>query len=207
MGKIGIEAARPELHAAGGEGLNLFALGQGGAPDLPERIRADHFGAIAVDALGALGENSFAPALARIFIGKNMAGDGCGPEHIEVVNFAEQVLHFFEVVAPSLVLGGKEILDDVAEALDADAEGVECDLGAVAQGAVVEFPGCRPALESEMLEERAARAEAGGARGKRFAPVAPLLAVELFESGVGFEFLFALAGGQDFQQGLGRWIG
>ncbi len=114
------------------------------------------------------------------------------------MNLAQQVLHFFEVVAPGFVLGGKKVLDDVAEALEADAERVECDLGAVAQGAVVKRAGCGPALEGEMLEERAAWSETGGARGKRFAPVAPLLAVELFESAMGFELLLAFAGGQDF---------
>ena len=67
-----------------------------------------------------------------MLVGKNVAGDGRRPEHIEVVNFAEQVLHFFEVVTPGLVFGGKKILDDVAEALDADAKAVKCGLRAVA---------------------------------------------------------------------------
>ena len=57
-----------------------------------------------------------------------------------------------------------------------------------------------------MLEERAAGAEAHGTCWKRFAPLAPLLAVELFESGAGFEFLFALACSQDFYQRLGCGI-
>ena len=142
------------------------------------------------------------PALARISVRKNVAGDGSGPEHVEVVNFAEQVLQFFKVVAPGFVLGGKKILDDVAEAFDADAQAVECDLGAIAQGAVVEFAGFGPALESEMFEEWAARTEAGGARGKRVAPLPPLLAVEFFESGVGFVLLFALRGASGFSEAL-----
>jgi hypothetical protein len=89
MREIGIEAIRPKLHAAGGKHLDLLALGQRGAPDLPERIGADHLRAIAVDALGALRENYFTPMFARIFIGKYLTGNGCRPEHVEIVNFAE----------------------------------------------------------------------------------------------------------------------
>src|ERR1700689_4988162 len=202
MGKIGIEAIRPELLAAGGEGLNLFALRQPGAPDLPERIVAYHLLAVALDAPGAFGENSFAPLLARVFVRKsgvrkNMAGDGRGPEYVEVMDLAEQVLHFFEVVAPGLVFRGQEILDDVAEALDADAEAVKGSLGAVTQGAVVEFAGFGPAFESQMFEERAAEPNARGTSRKNSRPLTPLLAVEFFESGMGFELLLFFACGED----------
>src|ERR1700693_708046 len=58
MRKIGIEAVRPKLHTASGEGLNLFALRQRGAPDLPERIGANHLLAVTIDPFRALGENS-----------------------------------------------------------------------------------------------------------------------------------------------------
>ena len=60
--KVRIETARPELHAASGEDFNLFALRQGGAPDLPQRFGADHSLSIAFNAFGAFGENSFVPA-------------------------------------------------------------------------------------------------------------------------------------------------
>ena len=50
---------------------------------------------------------------------------GGGPEHIEIVDLAEQVLHVLEIVAPGGVLFGQEILDNVAEALDSDTKPVK----------------------------------------------------------------------------------
>ena len=98
------------------------------------------------------------------------------------------------------MLHGKKILDDVAEALDPDAQAVKRNLGAIAQSAVVELASRGPALQREMLEQCAARANASGARGKRFAPLAPLLAVELFESGLGFVLLLVFAAVEDFEK-------
>src|SRR5258706_9008524 len=86
VGEIGIEAVRPELHAARGKSLNLFALRQSSAPDLPERIGTRHFLAVALDALGTLREDALVPDLPRIYVGKNVAGNGSGPEHVEVVD-------------------------------------------------------------------------------------------------------------------------
>ena len=60
-------------------------------------------------------------------------------------------------------------------------------LGAVAQSAGVKCAGFGPALESQMLEQRAAEADVGGSRGKSSRPLTPLFAVEFFEGGVGFE--------------------
>src|SRR5258708_5290693 len=64
MWKVGIEAVRPELHAAGGKGLNLLALRQCRAPNLPERFFAIHSCPVALDALSALGEDALVPAVA-----------------------------------------------------------------------------------------------------------------------------------------------
>jgi len=132
-----------------------------------------------------------------------MAGNRGRPEHIKVVDFAEQILHFFEIVAPCFVLDGKKVLHYVAQALDADAQSVKRGLGAVAQGAVVQFAGFGPAFEREMFEQRAAQAKVGGPRRQRSAPLPPFLAVELFARGVLFELLLALAGVADLDQGLG----
>jgi hypothetical protein len=104
------------------------------------------------------------------------------------------------------VLDGKKVFHDVAEALDADAQAVERDLGAVAHGAVVQFAGCGPTLQSEVFEERAAHPDARGARGKRLAPRSPLFAVELFESGLRFVLLLLFATLEDLEQGLGGGI-
>src|SRR5580658_3781352 len=72
------------------------------------------------------------------------------PKHIQVVDFAQQILHRLQVVAPGLVLLGQEILDDVAKAFDADAQAVKRNLGAVAKSAVVEIAGGGPTLEGEV---------------------------------------------------------
>src|ERR1700677_1838827 len=74
MREVGIEAIRPELHATSGKGFNLFALGQRSAPRLPQRIAAEHFGAVAFDAPSACGKNSLAPKVARTYIRKNVTG-------------------------------------------------------------------------------------------------------------------------------------
>ena len=46
------------------------------------------------------------------------------------------------------MLHWEEILDDVAEAFNADAQAVKSDLGAIAQSAVVELAGRGPTLQS-----------------------------------------------------------
>jgi hypothetical protein len=180
--EVGIEAVRPELHPARSQQLYLLALGQGSAPHSPERIGANHFGAVLIDALGALGEDPLVPVVAGTCIGKNLARNGRGPQHVEIVNFTEQILDFFEIIAPSLVLDGKKILYDITEAFDSYPQAVERDLGAVAQSTRVEFAGCGPALKSQMFKERAPGADAPGTSGERLAPGSPLFAIELFKS-------------------------
>src|SRR5271166_2849770 len=207
VGEVGIEAVRPEFHTARGQQLYLPALGQRGAPHLPERIGANHFGAVLIDALGALGEDSFMPVVARTCIGKNLTGIGRGPKHIEIMNLTEQILDFLEVVAPSLVLDGKKILYDITEAFDSDPQAVERDLRAVAQSTGMEFTGSGPALQSKMFKERAPRTDAPGANGKRLAPRSPLFAIKLFKSGLSLVPLLALTAVQDLEKGVGNGIG
>src|SRR5208337_144024 len=139
-------------------------------------------------------------------VGENLAGDCGRPKDIEVMDLAEQILHFLEVVAPGVMLDWEKIFHDVAEALNADAQTVERGPGAVSQSAVVEFAGLGPALQGEIFEEGAARSKADGARGKRFAPVAPLFAIELGERGLGFALLDLLATVEDIEQRLGCTI-
>src|SRR5580692_1296824 len=205
--EIGIESIRPKLHAPRRKHFNLSALGKSGAPDLPERIGPDHLGTVAVDALDALEENYFSPTFARMLIGKHLARDGRGPEHVEVMDLAQQVLDFFQVVSPRFVLDGQKIFHNIAEAFDADAETVECNLGAVAQGTVVEFPGFGPALEREMFKERTTLPEACSSCGQRFAPLPPLFAVEFFESGLRCVLLFRFATTKDSEESLRCRIG
>lgn len=182
--------------------MNLFALRKNHAPDVPKSLSANHSAAVAVDARGALSQDSFAPGSARNGIRKNAAGYGSRPKNIEVMDFAKEVLQFLEVVAPGFVLDGEKIFHDVAEAFDANAQAVKRSLGAVAKGAVVEFASFRPALEGQMLEECAAWPKARGPRGKRLAPGTPLFAVEFFESGLGFVLLLLFAAMEDFEQSV-----
>jgi hypothetical protein len=193
MRKVGIEAIRPKLHAAGSKYLDLFALRQASPPDLPERIFAEHFDAVGINTLGTLAKNYFVPALPRNRIGKNMTGNSRGPKHVEIVDFAEQVLDMLQIIAPCFVLDGEKILDDIAEALDSDAEGMERYLGAISQGAIVEFAGRGPAFEREVFEERATRPDVSRSHRERFAPLSPLLGIEFFKGRLSFLLLFFFA--------------
>ena len=128
------------------------------------------------------------------------------PQHVKIVDFAEQVLHVLQALAPGLVLVGKEILDDVAKAFDADAQSVKCNLRTIAQSAGVQFASGGPAFQRQVLEHRAAGSNTGGAQGKRLAPLAPLLAVEFVECRARFGFLLGLAGLENFEEGVGYGV-
>ena len=211
MSEIGIKSIRPELHAPRGKELDLLALRQPSTPDRPQRIGPDHFGAVVVDALGARGQNSLPPLSARMWIGKNMTRDGGGPEHVEIVNFTEQVLDLFEVIAPSLVLNREKVFYDVTEALDADSQTVESQLRSVVQRLAMKFASGGPALQGEMLEKRVAQADARGPGRERLAPLAPLFAIELFESGLRFMLLLLFSMAENSEKsvrgGIGAGIG
>jgi hypothetical protein len=124
------------------------------------------------------------------------------PQHIEIVHFAEQVLHVLQVVAPEFVLDGQKILDDVTEAFDADAQRVQRDLRPVAHGPDMQIAGSRPALQRQMLEDRTARPDVRGAQRQRLAPLAPLFTVEFFESCLRLVLLHSFAVLQNFKQRL-----
>ena len=55
-------------------------------------------------------------------------------QHIEIMDLAESVLQFAQVLGPLFVALRKEILARVAKALDADSQLVIADLRAVSQG-------------------------------------------------------------------------
>ncbi len=107
-----------------------------------------------------------------------------------------------QVMAPQLMLDWQKVFDDVAEAFDPDAQRMQRNLRAVAHGAGVKFASRGPALQGQMLEYRAAGADAGGPLGKNLAPVPPLLAVELPEGGTGFVFFFGFAALQNHEQSV-----
>src|ERR1700733_344728 len=96
----------------------------------------------------------------------------------------------------------EEILDYIAKALNPDAESVQRALGAVTQGAAVQGIGFGPALQSKMLEEGAAQPDRCRTCGKSPAPLAPLFAVEFFESCFNFVLLLQFAVAEDFQESV-----
>src|ERR1700676_387707 len=144
------------------------------------------------------------PEPSGVIVGKNVTGNSCRPEYVKVVHFAEQVLYFFQVIAPSVVLYGKKVIHDVAEALDADAKTVKRGLRTVAQGASMQLTSFGPALKREVLEQGAGGADAGGARRERLAPSTPLLAVEFFESRLCFTLLYVFAIFENLEKGFSR---
>jgi hypothetical protein len=80
-----------------------------------------HLFAISIQSLATFLGDPLLPARLGCAVRENAGAQGGGPEHVEIVDFAENILHVLEIVAPGGVLLGQEILHDVAEALDADA--------------------------------------------------------------------------------------
>src|SRR5258708_1960617 len=118
------------------------------------------------------------------------------------MHLPEQVLHMFQVFAPSCVLLRQEILNDIAEALDADTQSVKRHLRPVAHRASMKLTSCHPTLEREMLENGSARPDMRCAQRQRFAPLLPFFTIEFFERRLSFVFLLAFALLQDFKQAL-----
>ena len=72
------------------------------------------------------------PGLSGRIVRKNVAGKRRCPQHIEIVHFAQQILHMLQIVAPGFVLFREKILDDIAKALNPDAKCVQRNLRAIA---------------------------------------------------------------------------
>src|SRR5438552_3365209 len=107
------------------------------------------------------------PSRTREDIVKDLTGRGCGPQHIEIVYFAEQVLYMLQVAAPGEMLFRQEIFNDIAKPLDTDAQGMQRDLRTATHCALVQFLSRGPALQGKMPEYRAARPNSRCAHGKR----------------------------------------
>src|ERR1700685_22401 len=129
------------------------------------------------------------PTLARRCIGKYVAGKSRCPEHIEIVDFSERTLNFFQIFAPRFVLGWEKVFDNVTKAFDGDPQRVQGDLRAVAQRASVQCTSFGPAFEGQMFEQAVSRPDVSGPRRKKFRPLLPLLLIEFFKSGAGFALL------------------
>src|SRR5579862_9192656 len=113
----------------------------------------------------ALFENPAVPAGARVSIRECADLLSCGPKHIQVMHLAQKVLTFLEITNPRGVLRRQEVLHDVAEAFQADAQLMESDLGTIAPGATMQFVGRHPTFQCQMLKDRAARPHSRRAPG------------------------------------------
>src|SRR5450631_1086812 len=189
VSEVWIQRLRPELHALRSNRVNLLALRQAGTPLVPQGIRTDRPLPIFVNPLRALVNDSRMPALARIFVWKYVARQRGGPQHVQIVHLSQQVLHVLQVVAPSLVLDGQKILDDVAKPFDPNSESMKPNLRPVTQRPGVPFPRRRPAFQCQMLEYRAPQPNARRAHGQRSAPLPPLLAIKFLKRSASFPLL------------------
>src|SRR5258707_2392616 len=101
-------------------------------PDLPERRRANHLLAIGGDAADAFFDDSRPPARHRFAIFEPM-GSNPLPQDVQVVDLPQSVLQVLQILAPALMPLGQKILGGIAEALDANAQGMPRHLTAIAQ--------------------------------------------------------------------------
>ena len=75
------------------------------------------------------------------------------PEHVKIVDFSQQILEVFKIFDPGIVQVGKKVLDNVAEALDGDAQVVQGHLAASTQGRRLQMACLGPALQRDVLED------------------------------------------------------
>ncbi len=99
---------------------------------------AHHFFAIAVQTLVPFLGELLAPPGAAFQIRERANLDRRIPQHIQIVDFAQEILQVFQVSAPGGVFAREKVFHRIAQALDADAQFVEGGLGTGAQGALVE---------------------------------------------------------------------
>src|ERR1017187_2033606 len=94
---------------------------------------------------------------------------------------SQQILKFFQILAPERVLLGKKIFHRVTEALDANTQLVQCNLRSRAYGALVQFISSGPLFQRQMKIDNASRTHPRGAPRQSPAPLAPALAVKLIQ--------------------------
>src|SRR4029077_13251477 len=85
------------------------------------------------------------------------------PEHIEVVNFAQEILQLLEVFAPGRMVRGKKVLHDIAKTFQPNTQAMKGHLGAIAERATMQVISRGPAFERQVLKDRATGAHPGRA--------------------------------------------
>src|SRR3981081_2706040 len=110
-----------------------------------------------------------------------VAVDRGGPQHVEIVHFAEQVLQSFQIVTPLGMLSRQKVFHRITKVFDSDTQFVPADRGPGADSAFVQLVSLRPLFERKMKVNEASRAHPCRAARQRLAPLPPLFAIELFE--------------------------
>src|SRR6202790_4525716 len=168
--------------ASHGRGLCALVLRQAGGPVGPDAGLAESEFTVLVEALvaGAVDHAvPFGEKLGNVGLGFVAYEEG---EHVEIVDFAQDILQALELGAPRFVATGEKAFHRVTEFFDADAQGVPGVRLLLANGAGVEALGFFETLESEAFGGKAA----GGDQADAFAEFAvealPGFFVELFGS-------------------------
>lgn len=189
-----VRGAGGGAEAGRGRGFEATVVGQIAAPFVPEAGLAKGELAISFDALAAFASDDFVPGLAGVFGFGGVGFVDHGGEDVEIVDVAEKILEAFEIVAPRGVMFGQEILDGVAEALEADAESVP-GLGFFgAQGAGVEFFGVFEAFKGETLGGEAGDGNEARTLAEMALETAPEFFIEFVGEAEGAFAEFGLAG-------------
>ncbi|MGB9105571.1 MAG: hypothetical protein WCC59_12490 [Terriglobales bacterium] len=112
------------------------------------------------------------------------------------MNFAQQVLHALQILAPAPVVVGKEIFDGIAEALDSNAQLVEIVCTARAHCGLVQTICVDPSLQREMLKNTASRRQLARALIEFMRQLHPSLGIEILETVACGALLLTFASGK-----------
>src|ERR1700731_4660760 len=104
------------------------------------------------------------------------------------------------------MLLGQKVFHDVAEALQSDAQGVKCDLGAVAQRAAMQFVGFSPTLQREVLKHEASRPYSGRTAWEGRHPSPPLLSIELLQRNCCLLLEAGFTRCEELEQRVADWV-
>ncbi len=176
--RMRVRCTRGGAETSLGSGFHVRIAGKAGAPFLPEAGVAQSALPVVCDALFALGGDSVPHGFSRC---EQDSGGGLFQErveHGEILEIAEEILNLLQFVFPGCVHIRKQILDRIAEAFEADAQGVP-RLGLLdLEGARVEFVRFLVTLEGEALRGEAAGRDEARTVAKRAGEALPSFLVK-----------------------------
>lgn len=175
--------------------------GQTGAPNLPEAAPSPSEAAVFAEAWSAFGGDGVAPTgERRLFAGEALVLEKSA-QLVEVVDFAEEILQALQVVTPFGMPLGEKDFNGVAEALDADAQGVPGGDAAAATGANMKGASVLVALEGQAARDGAVRRNETRALAEDAGQPLPMALVETRQSQKSFLARGALALGENLFEG------